>query len=369
MARMDTERYGLPLFRQYGMPATVFFQGVDLLVKPWLAMEMQSAGSIEWGNAPFSHTLLPIQNALWQEEVRRRLGTVPVTFFGEFYVPRPEQIPTPFTLVLEGSSVLMRECEGDFSLMPYPEHVHSIRFGGRVGILLRKQWFGGFLGKFFEFQRYPILGSHPDGIDCLEELLDEIERIAADNHDRVVVVPLDLEAPWIGSFFGTDVWRIFFEGLVRRGLLHVFVPLSSALEQFATEAIPVNARPHRELGKWYRWGHQLEHAFILRQHLPENDERANVHMIATGSDIFAAWGNKAVGLWPHERAVLNSVDMFGRPSTIPVGYNQDVIDVQLAASDAIINRTSFQEALDRRISQVSGHLFRLVANTANRLQL
>ena len=97
---------------------------------------------------------------------------------------------------------------------------------------MREEWFGKFVEAFFLFQRYPLLGSHPEGKDCLTLLIEEVRKIAAMPDDRVVVIPIDLEAPYVGSAFGARVWEIFFSELEKQKLKHVFTPLSSHLDHF-----------------------------------------------------------------------------------------------------------------------------------------
>ena len=363
---MDSERYGLPTFRKWGIPALVFFQGLDVAMKPWLRAEMQTPGSIEWGNAPFSHTLMPLFPGSWRDEMRTPCGSVPVTFFGEFYVPRGEVIPTEFTLVLAGNSVLYSSIcdfwsvrQGDILVQPYPAETHAIKFDGRVGILLREEWFAPFLKAVFLFQRYPTAGTHPEGRNCLAELVAEVRTIADAPDERVVVAPLDLEAPWIGGRCGGEVWEIFFSALHREELTHVFTPLSSHLGRFAAEAIPTS-RPRRELRKWANWEVQLLHTQKLNARQAESPHEATLRMIATGSDIFAAWGIKIME--SNRRMMLSGVGRDGSCVEIPISYNQAVIDIQLAAWRALEYKTKLHAELERL--EKGGSLIALATNMA-----
>jgi hypothetical protein len=348
MKEMDEERYGLPMFRKYGIPATAFFQGADLLMKPWLVDEMFEEGSVEWGNAPFSHTLIPLVHGSWRRELNHILGTVPVTFFPEFYVPRGNQIPTPYTLVLAGNSVLYSAFtehwlhrQDDIVPVGYPQQVQAIRFEGKVGILMREEWFAPFLSAFFLFQRYPILGSHPEGRDCLGDLLQQVRKVADAPEGTTVVCPIDIEAPWIGSACGARVWEIFFEALHREGLSSVFSPLSVHLERFAQEAAAA-PRPHRELTKWSTWEIQLMHRDRLNNLTDYFSDM--VKMIATGSDIYAAWGIKITET--KKKIALPAVDRDGKPVQLPITFSQSVIDVQLAAYHAALKWRKFADMLE-----------------------
>lgn len=351
MALMDSERYGLPVFRRYSIPATCFLQGADLLMKPWLREEMSTPGSIEWGNAPFSHTLMPWAKKEWRREVRDTLGTVPVTFFSEFYVPNPEQIPTEFTLVLGGASVLYSASADawlgkgcDIDTVPYPESAEAIRFGGKVGILMRSEWFAPLLSAFFLFQRFPFAGSHPDGRDTLAELVAEVKKVKGGPTDRVVVCPVDMEAPWVGSCVGALAWELFFERLTEEGLTDVFTPLSSHLARFREEAVSA-PRPHRELTKWSCWQLQLDHLERLQALAPRGEREMKIKMIATGSDIYAAWGIKLQET--KKKIVLPAVEIDLMPVGIRISYNQSVIDVQHAAYMALKEATTFASELEK----------------------
>lgn len=351
---MDQERYALPVFRKWHVPALVFFQGLDFEMKPWLLDEMQTPGSLEWGNSTFSHTFIPLFPGSSRDETRVKIGTVPVTFFSEFYVPQGPQIPTEYTLVLAGNSALYSGFaehwspkQGDIFLEPYPHGAHAIRFQQKIGILLREEWFGPLLKAFFLFQRFPLAGSHPENRDCLAELVAQVRDIAEDTHDRVVVMPLDLEAPWIGSRFGAKVWEILFEELHRQNLLGVFTPVSSHLNRFKQEAVET-PRPHRELTKWTTWEVQLNHMVRLNQFVPKIEHETIMRMIATGSDIFAAWGIKIAER--SKRIKLPGVDFGGNAIEIPISFNQSVIDIQLAADRAMTSGSALRILL-RKLNQ------------------
>lgn len=371
MEAMDKERCGLNVFREFKIPVIAFFQRADLWMKPWLKEEMAKTGSVEWGHAPFSHTLIPLMGN-WRHEIEEReQGPVPVTFFSEFYVPKANQVPTDYTLILAGNSVLYSAVaeywlknQGDIVAETYPPGAHAIRFEGKIGVLMREEWFGPFLKAFFLFQRYPINGSHPEGRDCLAELIGVIRDIAEAPGDRVIVCPIDMEAPWIGGRFGAQTWRILFEEIARQGLTGTFASLSSNLERFAREATRTS-RPHRELTKWANWEIQLKHMENLNAVVPHDDRQKMVKMIATGSDILAAWGIKL--LETRGKVFLGAVGSDGKPTRVPITYNQSVIDVQLAAFRSLRTKDSFLSCLEQ--VETDDYFVRLARATAKRCNL
>ena len=370
MAQMDSERCGLPMLRKWGMPATVFFQGVDIYLKPWLLEEMRAPGSVEWGNAPFSHSFLPLVEGSWRDEldeIRMVRGSVSVTFFSEFYPPDARHIPTEYTLLLPSQSALYDwSRQGDVVVEEFPPDVGAIRFGGKVGILIREEWFRRVLDAFFLFQRYPIAGSEPSGRDCLGELIAAIRQIAEGPEERVVVVPIDLEAPWVGSAFGATVWEILCEEVHRQGLAWAFTPLSAHLEEFGRGVVRT-AQPHRELLKWSTWGVQIKHILRVDRLAPKSPQEAIVKMIATGSDALAAWDRKI----QESRGRTISKEAFddsGELISMPITYNQRVIDTTLAACRSLERGGSFLSELEE-IDALDDHILSLTCSMAERLGL
>ena len=369
MERMDKDGFGLQIFLDFGIPVTIFAQGVDMMMRRWLCDQAQIPGCVEWGRASFSHTLIPLtQGRQWQIENRFGFsGNVDVGFSSEFYVPRPDWIPHKFTLVLEDHSVLYSSCgvlpssTADVAVKKYPEHSPSIEFGGKIGILLREKLFGSFLKAFFLFQRFPIEGTHPDGRNCLTDLIGEVRRIDSEGGDAVIVCPLDLEAVWIGSCFGARVWEIFFEELKKEGLTHVFTPLSKHLEMFKSMAVST-LRPHRSLGKWSTYEIQVLHREKLNRICPIDEREWLVKMIATGSDIFAAWGIKFDET--RKRIVLPGVNTSGKSVGIPITFSQSVIDTQLAACTSLENETTFLDELNK--IPIKDYFIRLAIEMAER---
>ena len=368
MARMDVERCGLPILRKWNMPVTAFCQGLDLLLKPWLAQEMQIRGSVEWGHAPFSHSFLPLVEGSWRDELDERKmvhGDVPVTFFSEFFPPEASQIPTEFTMLLPGSSALYDwNRSDDIDVQEFPAHVDAIRFGGKTGILIREEWFREFLNAFFRFQRHPLTGNRKS--DYLAELVAAICKIGESPDDRTIVVPIDMEAPWVGSTYGALVWEMFCAEIHRQKLESVFTPLSLHLDAFASRAV-ASTQPHRELLKWATWDVQLRHIMRVGKYQPKNPEQAIVKMIATGSDILAAWDRKIQE--SRGRAIRKAgLDPFGRPIEIPISYNQSVVDITLAACRSFERGRPFQVEIEE-LEMPHDHLFALSYSMAQRLGL
>ena len=357
MSHMDRAGYGLPVFRKYQIPVTVFAQNIDMWMKPWLFSETLAGGCLEWGHAPFSHTLVSLfPGEQSMQSTLGQVGSIPVTFFPEFCLPRAEHIPTRFTLVLASNSTIysgLVACEpaDDVHLAQYLE-APSICFGGSalvVGILMRD--FDQLLRAFFAFQRFPHNGSDPENRDRLAELIREIRKIADMADDRVVVMPIDAEAPWIGSFFGAEIWEILFEEVQRQGLSAVFTPLSAHLDRFAREAVKTS-RPERGTGKWTTLLKQLEYIIALNKIVPRDNREYVLKMIAAGSDLLAAWAIK-LQTKPRPPHAYLALRPSGEVAPILIrehqGYNQSVIEVQLAAFHALRHRTSMAEELCHHI--------------------
>lgn len=343
--QMDTEHAGLDIIGQSGVPVTVSYQGIDFELLPWLRETIAKHPNIQLTNATHSHCLIPFCGSVmasWQ--TAKVFGDTPITFFAEYYAPSEEHIPTEFFLFLEGmsypysdfTSSEKRDVEvGSFGNAP------SIKYGGKIGINMRESLFMPFLSAFQRFQRDPFTadettkGKHP-----LDYLLDQVEAIG--NGKNIVVCPLDIEAPYVGSKFGAKIYQMFFDGVIRRGLSGVFAHLSDYLDYFRDNAVP-SKRPHRILPKWCNYEVQVKYLMALAATNPRSEREKILHSIASGSDILSAWERK---IGESKKAiVLNGRDEAGNEVKLPISYSQQVIDVQDAARRALVERRSYLELL------------------------
>lgn len=345
---MYSSKAGLDAIGSSGVPVAVSYQGIDYKILPWLRETLAKYPSIQVVNAPHSHALLPLLNEKMQAwELSQRIpGSLPVTFYPEFYAPETRIMPTDFFFVLGGASHLYSACwysdqdAEDVSVQKLPDSP-AISVDGKTGIILRDADFGPLLKQFFAFQRDPF-GSVQPGMTNLKSLMQEIRRIGDDPSDGVVVIPIDIEAPWVGSAWGVKIWEIFFSAIVDEGLKDVFVPLSSQLDYFRRSAV-TSLRPHRILTKWTAFEIQMKYMSRVFGLRPYNEKEMVLASIAGCSDILSAWERKIVEA--NKPIVLSGVDPNGNKVMLPISYSQDVITVQTACLRAVLDGISFESAL------------------------
>lgn len=344
--QMDTEKAGLDAIGASGIPVTASYQSMDYEILPWLKETLAKYPSIQMINAPNSHALIPLYNEeMMRWETKKIIGDVPATFFAEFYAPRAQFIPTKFFPFLEGMTYAYSDFSGegrasDIISGTLPDAL-SIKVGDRIGIIMKDKLFKPFLDAWFRFQRDPVTVDNSTNNKLpLDHLLDQVEAIAESGN--VVVCPLDIETAFIGSVLGKKVYELFFKGIKARGLESVFGHLSEYLDYFEAEAMP-SKHPHRILTKWSTYEIQVKYLMSLSKIYPKNKKAHMLLSTASCSDILSAWERK-IGE-AQRKIVLNGRDLGGNEVKLPISYNQDIIDVQDAARQALQKKTSYQNLL------------------------
>lgn len=343
--QMDTEHAGLDVIGQSGVPITVSYQGIDFELLPWLGETIGKYRNIQLLNATHSHCLMPFNDsAMSKWQTGKVFGDVKATFFAEFYAPSEEYIPTKFFPFLEGMtypySNFSSESVSDMEVEQF-SGAPSIKYGSKIGIAMKDGLFSPFLSAFQRFQRNPFTADESTkGKDPLEHLLDQAEAIG--NGENIVVCPLDIEAPYIGSALGAKVYQMFFDAVARRRLGGVFAHLSDYFEYFEENAVP-SKRPHRILQKWCVYEVQVKYLMSLAAANPKSEWERVIHSIASASDILSAWERKISE--SKKAIVLNGCDEQGREVKLPISFNQDVIDVQDAARIALQERRNYSPIL------------------------
>lgn len=351
---MFQSKVGLDAIGVSGVPVAISYQGIDYKIMPWLAETLAKYPSIEVLNAPHSHALIPLQTEEMEKWEMKDIipGSIPMTFFPEFYAPTERFIPTEFFWVLEGASYLYSACcenSEDVTVETLP-NAPAIQHGSKIGVIMRDADFGPILKAFFRFQRDPLtISEDTNGKLPLDNVLDEIERVSQMPDDTIIIVPIDIEAPFIGSAWGAKIWEMFFQGIVDRGLKDVFIPLSTALDTFRAKAVK-SRRPHRILTKWTSYEVQVRYLMRVAGLTTNNetDDDMILASIASCSDILSAWERKiAEG---KKAIILAGKNRQGDNVELPVSYNQDIITVQSAALRALSEGIEFNVALMKILS-------------------
>lgn len=340
---MYEEKAGLDVIGNSGIPVTVSYQGMDYQILPWLKETLGKHSCIDVMNAPHSHSLIPLcGEKMIQWETKNVIGNIPVTFFPEFYAPKAHFIPTKFFIFIEGMTYSYSHfaTTDDVESETLP-NAPSIKIGDKIGVMMKEKLFKGFLSAWFRFQRDPVsIDQSSNNKQPLEHLLDQVEKIGESG--EVVVCPLDIETVYIGSCLGKKAYELFFQGVKNRGLESVFARLSDNLDYFKAKAEP-SKHPHRILTKWMTYEVQAKYLISLAKITPKNEKEAILLSIASCSDIYSAWERK-VGE-AQKKIMLSGRDLAGNEKRLPISYNQDIIDVQHAAKQALQEKTSYEKIL------------------------
>jgi hypothetical protein len=328
---LDSERLGLEIIGESGLPVSVSFQGVDLEIFPWLKSVLAQHPSLEQIRAPYGHGLIPLLHPAQQRwEIENGPGMHRVMFFPEFYTPGDCLIPDMF-FVLGPHTITHTAFDSTETLrVPLsvtgqdPESSAAIRYGEKIGLVMRG--FNALLNGFFVFQRDPYSSQRFNS--PLSQLLEEIERIANET-TGTVIMPLDLEAPYIGSLEGAKIWETFLGALKRSGLDDIFVSLENVIRDLAHAERNVTARPHRELtSKWFGYEAQLVYYSFVRGFKPKNEREHFVLSLAGLSDALSSIYRKVTAFKESKALSFLAVDCAGREIKLRMGVsNNHVFDL------------------------------------------
>lgn len=368
--KLYESRLGLDAIGQSKVRVNFSCQEIDLYLFPWLEETVKKYPSIEWLNSTHDHVILPscfIHSEIKKHQTALKMGNSKVCFFSEFSTPAPEFINAEAFLVLAAnthwyshydvSANTYSQCHADKDFSDYdyalpetlPQNLPSIKYGSKTGIIMRNSLFAPVHKAFFRFQKNPFeADNETNGKDPLENLLDQFERIARMPDDVIVIIPIDIEAPWVGSNFGAKIWEMLFDGIKKRaGLADCFINLSDYLDFWKERAQKVGI-PQRELTKWQK--HNIQTSYLLRlfkNFHPEfhTDEKfMRLYGMAACSDILAAYERKYCLLEQKISFFCKKPD--GKDTRIEISYNQEIIDVQRAALLAAENMANGKDNAD-----------------------
>lgn len=337
------DRAGLDVIGTSGVKVNVSYQGIDYKIAPWLKETLDSHKTIEVLNAPFSHALIPYYNTeMIKWELKDVIGNVPVSFLPEFCSPS-HSIPTKFTLFMQGVSYecsSFNEAQSAVIRSNYPD-VPAIKVADKIGIIMKPVLYQPFLGAWYRFQRDPVTISEDTfGKSPLEHLLDQIETIA--NSGQIVVCPLDIEAPYIGSVLGKKAYELFLSGVKARGLEEVFAHFSEYIEYFEVNAVR-GRYEERRLTKWMTQPEQQKYMLSLARLSPRHENEFMKLSIASISDVLSAMGKRCEA--SDEVVTFNCCDLDGNRTHQPLLHNPDIIEVSMAARLAINKNLSLKKLL------------------------
>lgn len=294
-------------------------------------------------NSTFSHALPAAysegtQRDMWAREIETGVkGNVDCMFFPEFCAPSKffsTKKYSKYFLVLDTQTTLYSY--NLFSLYPVEPNIipdaPAIRCGDKIGLIMKEKLFSGFLKAFFAWQRSPY------DIVAQNIMIDELDKIIMLPDDQTIIIPIDWEAPWVGSLYGHEIWFKFFEIIGLRS--ENFVPLSSVMDDMAEQAIATH-HPHRNLMKWFSDEISLKTHDKIAAITPKTEYEKMLLSVASGSDLPASFFGKY-----HPMKLKASHPRSGELVDLVIGHNQIAIEVALAALRALQSGESFTAMLD-----------------------
>jgi hypothetical protein len=326
--RMSDEHLGLDAIGRSGVPVTTSHQGLDYELYPFLAETLAKYPSISVANAPFAHPLLTLVHKDHQKwELRNVVGNLPITFFSEFDTPEAHLIPTKFFFHLRSQTAIYSMPSGlvieDPDVLHIPDGTVGVRYGAndRIGIVL--DGFEAFNKAWFAYGAKPTQ-------ENLDKVMNEIEAISQLARPYVVI-PIDLEQPWVGSVLGSEMFERFFAALKLRGLDQHIVPMEDVMAAALVNPFPIN-RPHRILGKWNVHQLQFEHMAEMKMKRPQGDRQHFLYAFATLSDLLSSW-NRFVA----KEKFLSCRDLDGTEVKLSQGHNKHLQQICLAAKSTLMH--------------------------------
>lgn len=325
--RMYDERLGLDEIGRSGVPVTTSHQGIEYELYPFLRETLAQYPSISVANAPFAHPLMSLVNPSHRRwEVRKVVGNLPITFFAEFDTPAAGIVPTEFFFHLRSQTAIYSPSSGvsveDPEVLAIPDGTVGIRYEHCIGIVL--DGFDAFNKAWFAFAANPMS-------ENLDRLMREIEAISKLPRPYVVI-PLDLEQPWVGSALGANLFEIFFAELKARGLDQYIVPMREVMEVAQANPFKIS-QPHRVLAKWNVHDVQFKHSAQMSHLSPENDRRHRIYAFATSSDLLSSWNRYVMRSVAPEKA-MTCRDLDGREVSLSQGHNKALQEICVAAKGA-----------------------------------
>jgi hypothetical protein len=352
----NIQHLGLAQIGSSGVPVATSFQALDEVVYPWLEEELARWPTVEVIRSTESHALTPFLHTRRQrQEVTSSLARGadhPVMFYPEFYIPEAPFLGSKAFLVLGAhtetySYCYSPSCDSDgatrWNLLEGGQDlsdVAAISYGGSIGLVMKG--FDLILRTFYAFQRDPF-GKTTDGRTTLEVAIDAIEetlRMTPD--DEVVIVPIDIEAPYVGSMYGEQVWGWYLGAIRESGLVEHFITLREAYERLRGKA-QKSSRPHRELTqKWVGYEAQWKHS---SRFLQWDTQVVPWQLIALASTSDALSGlYRQIVAHGQKRLRITAVRE-GEPHAIEILGNNGIVEVASAARVAIEQGRSFASAL------------------------
>ena len=377
-ARCRDELCGLEAIGNSGIPVAVSLHGMDFWLMPelWKLLNSGRYPNITLLSAPFSHSLLSwcdLQYAEWefhhgvgvethflpawklpQSDVRGEVIVLPEFAWppdlGGYLCPRalmygpftsleprrdPEWLAERGVTEMDGRYAAYQGKPGD----PRFEKPDIVGFCG-AGIRVM-QYHNQLLDGFFRFQR---------GLLTSDQLLALYRRgLNALPPEKTVVMPIDLEAPWVGGLGGAVVWERFLSLLAQSDLRDRIISVEEMWSRNTTIDRFVFDAPSRRETKWTHFPQQR----LLRKRLeslPRHTDRDRFRFaIASCADVFSCL-YRTEGRKYGAPFVLSFPTMVaGTAGKIKLDADPDITRIGLSAMDAMERGVPLVDLMHRRL--------------------
>jgi len=338
--KFDQQHGSIPEIGRSQVPVSMSFQALDFVLWPWLKDVLNSHPSLEQTNGTFSHALTPLmhpKHQQWQIDHSANRNH-PVCAYPEFYSPESQFINKAF-LVLASQTVAYSVSDTlELDNLYTDEDIArsaAINYGGKTGLVMKG--FEPIQKAFYAWQR------DPSNQALLSALMTTIQTTAQSN--ELTMMPIDIEAPYVGSCEPDYIWKTFFAAINKHDLAKHFISLSEAMELLSNQT-QKSRRPHRVLGtKWTKYEVQWRYQAKLMNIEPRTERDHMILSIAGGSDVLSALGRKIEA--PKKIPSLSAKNLNGDDKNIILGFSQDVLDISHSAAHALFDRKLFASKLER----------------------
>jgi hypothetical protein len=237
---------------------------------------------------------------------------------------------------------------------PLAPQAIAVRYNDHIGIVM--DGFEKFNQAWFAFAAIPSKAN-------LTKVTNKFAALIADPRP-LIVIPMDLEQPYVGSVMGQELWTIFFDALARRGFTNHIVRIEDILGALREAAVPIK-QPHRILTKWTSHIIQIRYLQRLAQLAPRTPKEHLLFSIASTSDLLSSW-NRYVTASIKSAAIIKCQDRMGREVTLSQGHNKPLQEKCLAACQVLERKDETLTDKLGRIEQPNGLVLRLAEWAAER---
>ncbi len=336
--KIHAEELGLGVLAESGLNLTINCHQLDFLMYPWLG-KYQEYQNLQFSGGLFSHVLPALtsdEHLKWQEENGIKNQTV--SFYPEFCSPTK---PNRNFWLLDSQTHYYSDGYLNQEVSWNAEEVGAlppvVKVNGRFGFVMTEKLFKPILDLMFLAQRFPDK-TNDAGISNLDLLVKAIAEV-----DEVILVPFDLEAPYVGSKLGKIFWERLIAKIKENGLEDRFLDFAKISQSLISEAQEIIDTPHRSLSKWTSIEAMFDYFSELKHYAKQEMSEEN-HLLlafAAGADLAAAVFQKSI--FSRKPINLPLVDSEGNPGTVQITGNKEIIDAGYLARKVFLARIKEEE--------------------------